>query len=593
MVTGWRTIFLSLLIWGLWANIAVAVRIQAIAGHDQIVVGDSLELQLRIDGIPDAEPDFTALQKNWEILSRSKSTQRQLIDSSFKRSTVYSLTLMPRGQGSLMIPAVCFDKDCSLPLPIEVSPRSSQEASADGQILLETEISTQKIVTQGQLLLKVRLSFRVDVAEGQLSEPQPVGVEVLVKRLNTDVRKYRKREDGLVYQVIERDYAIFPQGSGQMQIPALQFDGAVVAGPSRLNPFGRRQLMKRVRRISQPLQVEVTPLPEDLGQRFWIPANSIGIQDDWQQQLPKFVVGEPAIRTLKLSADGVLSAQLPELKPIIPDGFKVYPDQPSRKDQAGRDGIKGLLVQKIALVPTRSGHFQLPAVDLDWWDMKGDRWRRAHLAALDIDVAPAPVSAPVAAVPETGKQQPTVMPVPSPESAADEPAATGTQASDPVFVASPEASEGTSSPFVWLWVSLAFVLGCLLTLTLLFFRRRYVQTATESTVIDTQSNEKSARRIVIQAASSHNPQATRQALLVWSRALWPSAQYGAYEQLCRAADPAMLKELESLDLCLYGRSESVWDGRGMIEVLAAWRPSSVASATSGLPALYPVRSDDN
>lgn len=593
MVTGWRTIFLSLLIWGLWTDIAAAVRIQAIVGHDQIVVGDSLELQLRIDGIPDAEPDFTALQKNWEILSRSQSTQRQLIDSSFKRSTVYSLTLMPRGLGSLMIPAVCFDQDCSLPLPIEVLPRSSQGTPANEQILLETEISTPKIVTQGQLLLKVRLSFRVDVAEGQLSEPQPVGVEVLVKRLNTDVRKYKKREDGLVYQVIERDYAIFPQGSGQMQIPPLQFDGAVAAGSSRLNPFGRRQLMKRVRRISQPLQVEVTPLPGDLGRRPWIPANSIGIQDDWQQQLPKLVVGEPAIRTLRLSADGVLSAQLPELKPAVPDGFKVYPDQPSRKDQGGRDGIKGVMVQKIALVPTRPGRFQLPAVDLDWWDMKSGRWRRAHLAALDIDVAPAPVPAPAAPVPETGEQQPTLMPVPALKSVAGGPAAAGAQASDPVFVAGPEAPEGTSKPLVWLWVSLGFVLGCLLTLTLLFFRRRYAPTATEYAATDAQSNEKSARRIVAQAARSHNPQATRQALLVWSRALWPTVQYGAYEQLCRAADPVMLKELENLDLCLYGRSELVWDGRGMIEILAVWRPSPPVSATSDLPVLYPVRSDDN
>ena len=233
MVNRWRTIFLCLLILVLWASSAAALNVQAVADRDRIGIGESLQFQLRLDGSPDAEPDFTALEQNWEILSRSQSSQMQIINSSFKRSVVYSLTLMPRAQGSLAIPAVCFEQDCSLPLPIEVSAASAQGRAGNEQLLLETEISSQQIVTQGQLLLHVRLLRRVDLLDGQLGEPQPAGVETLVQKLGDD-HSYELRRNGQLYQVIERSYALFPQGSGQLQIPALQFDGTIAGGSSEI-----------------------------------------------------------------------------------------------------------------------------------------------------------------------------------------------------------------------------------------------------------------------------------------------------------------------------------------------------------------------
>lgn len=583
MVNKLRIILICLLVCGLWASSALALTVQAVTGQDQVVAGESLQLQLRLDGSPDAEPDFTPLQENWEILSSSQSSQMQIVNGSFKRSAVYSLILMPRTEGSLLIPAICFDKDCSLPLPIEVLPRLSQGGAKEEQILLTATISTNRIVTQGQLLLKVRLLLKAGLSEGQLSEPQPTGVEVLIKKLNTDVRKYEKQADGRVYQVIERDYAIFPQGSGQMQIPALQFDGVIAGARTRLDPFARQG--KRVRRTSQPLQVEVTPLPKDLGRRPWIPATSVVFQDDWQQQRPNLVVGEPATRTLRLSADGVLAAQLPELKPAVPDDFKTYPDQPNREDQRGssNSGIRGVLEQKIALVPTRVGRYQLPAYDLDWWDVTTGQWRQVQIAALEIDVAPAT---------EPVTQNPPSMPA----------TPTGQERTDVVAVAPQTAASATSvipaidrepsKPEVWFRVSLGLAFGWLLTLIFLFFwRRRSVSVVQEMPVIDPQHNQKEARRAAVQAARNNDPQATRKALRIWSRTLWPSDQNDAYEQLCIAVDPMMRKELENLDRCLYGRSGVVWSGQEMAACLEVWRPVSSEKVRRGLPALYPEKGE--
>ncbi len=572
MVNSWRIPLLTLVFFLCWGSCVQAATITAVADRDRVAVGESLQLQLRVEGSPDGEPDLGGLEQNWEILSRSQSSQMQVINGSFSRSVVYSLTLMPRTQGTLMIPAVCFAKDCSLPLQIEVS-NAPIGTSAEEALLLETEVSPQKIVTQGQLLFKVRLLRRVDLLDGQLNEPQPTGVSAVVKKLGDD-RSYETRRNGRLYQVIERTYVIFPQGTGQMQIPALQFDGSIGAGRSRLDPFGQQG--RRVRRTSQPLQVEVTPLPKDIGRRPWIPAIAVELRDDWQQHPPKLTVGEPATRTLHLGATGVQAAQLPELKPEVPDGFKTYPDQPKREDLQRSSGITGLLEQKIAMVPTRAGHFTLPAIDLDWWDVTTGQWKSVHLDALDLEVVAAADSVLTTPVPPAQPMNST--------------------ASEPTTESpSPAASNDTMPLSVkaaadfWPWLSLVLGLGWLLTLFLLFSKRQRSEPSDQDSARgDSQRNKKLAYRAVLMAARDNDPQATRQALVAWCRLLWPGAQNTAYEQLCRAVGPALLKELETLDLCLYGESGQSWDGQGLVTNLEAWQPIHVNQQSSGLPGLYPT-----
>jgi hypothetical protein len=573
MVSQWRVFILLLLCFSLCSTHVFAATVTAVADRDRITEGESLQLQLRVDGSPDGEPDLSPLEKNWEILNRSQSSQMQIVNGSFSRSVVYALTLMPRSKGTLVIPEVCFAKDCSLPMPIEVSGSAAQTTGVEEVLLLETEVTPQKIVTQGQLLFTVRLMRRVDLLDGQLNEPQPTGVSAVVKKLGDD-RSYESRRNGRLYQVIERTYAIFPQGVGQMIIPAMQFDGSIAPRRTRMDPYGQQR--RRVRRTSQPLQVEVSPLPKDIGRRSWIPALAVDLRDDWQQHPPKLTVGEPVTRTLHLGASGVQSAQLPELKPEVPESFKTYPDQPKREDLQSSSGISGVLEQKIAMVPTRAGHFTLPAVDLDWWDVSARRWRSAHLAALELEVAAAPDAV------LTSLYLPKTPPAPN---SVDAETAAGNPFSDVTTDASPAVIQ--TVPGFWPWLSLGLVIGWLLTLFMFWRLWRRDRTGFVQPVVDLKPTEKVARKAVIMAAQNNDPQATRQALLAWSRTLWPEAQTGAYEQLCSAVDPELCDELENLDLFLYGHTDNMWEGSRLAEKLAHWRPADTNGTDTQLPPLYP------
>jgi BatD DUF11 like domain len=570
MVRQRRISLLVLLVLVCWAGSVAAATVQAVADRDRIASGESLQLQLRVSGSPDGEPDLSRLEQSWEILGRSQSSQMQIINGNYSRSLVYTLTLLPRAAGALTIPAICFAKDCSLPLPIEVSKTPDKSAGTAPELLLESGITPQQVVSQGQLLFKVRLLRRVDLLNGQLSEPKPTGVTAVVKKLGDD-RSYETRRDGRLYQVIERDYAIYPQGSGELQIPALQFDGTIASGRSRFNAFG--QPGRRVRRNSQPLTVEVASTPADLGQRPWIPATALSLLDDWQDNPPQLTVGEPATRTLRLSATGVPAAQLPELKLKLPEDFKSYPDQPQRDDQLSGDGITGVLEQKIALVPTRPGRLTLPALDLDWWDVTAGRWRRAHLAELQLEVAPAAVGSNASPSLAPTPPEPSTRPTAAPPSAA--------APAQPAVTSSVDRSFG-----FWPWLSLGLAAGWLLTLLGWYRRISPRRVAAEPLGKSEPAAEKSVRREVRQAAECDDPQATRQALVRWGKLLYPDSTT-PYEQLVAAAPPGLANELSRLDHALYGGADGRWTGHGLSTQLKDWQPPGSASRVARLPELYP------
>ena len=262
------------------------------------------------------------------------------------------------------------------------------------------------------------------------------------------------------------------------------------------------------------------------------------------------------------------------MQPALRRGFQSYPDQPSRSDQLTNNGVGGVLEQKIALVPTQPGHYQLPAVELDWWDIAAGKWRHIHLAALPVDVAPAANSG-IGNSPVPTKKNPEVL-IPPLKKGAPSPAEEPPGASQVM----PQQNS------FWPWLSLALAIGWLLSV-LVLMRRRPLPVVTAIKEPADQLNEKTARQAVLQAARNNDSAATRQALRQWSQTLFPGLVSGAYEQFCTVADPALKQELATLDRSLYGNSEELWRGEGLAKMIAVWQSEKEKTESFKLPDLYP------
>lgn len=549
---------------------SVAAQLEAVTDRTQVGLEESFNLELRASGGVEGEPDLSVLDKDFELLGRSQSSQIQIINSDISRTTIWHLSLLARSAGRKTIPAICVEDDCTAPVVIDVLPagQSSNGVSGSSDLILEVSAEPNKIWVQSQLLYKVRILTRLNFLQASLTDPEPYGVEAVLEKLGED-RNYETERDGLRYRVIERSYAIFPQHSGHLKIPPIRFSAQVAdAGLRGYDPFNQRT--RQLRRHSKEINVHVLSATDTKG-RSWLPAYKLSFDDDWQEHPPQLTVGEPATRTITLRASGLPSAQLPEISIDIPEGVRSYPDRPNREDQFNEKGLLGILQQKLALVPTKPGTLRLPEIKIDWWDLQEEHWQQSFVPAIELEVLPSRDPSAVVAPPTAAKTN-TSKAFKNPQ--------TGTPAT-------PEKNE----PGLWPWLSLILGIGWFLTLLLVAKgKRSRVRKEKEKKREEESLNLKKARRELRLVLKAGDKVQMRAALLHWGAALFPEQRLRNLEDLAALCGPPLNQQLEEFNRSLYSRTAEFWDAHEMLMATQQTEQElGVTKDIDQLPPLYPQK----
>ncbi|MGD8619767.1 MAG: BatD family protein [Gammaproteobacteria bacterium] len=608
---------LLLLLCLLFAGPAAAQTLDAQVDRTQITEGETVTLNLSATGDVKGSPDLTPLSKDFDVLSQSQGTSINIVNGRTSSSRQWRLMLMPKHGGELTIPALRLGTLESRPIALKVQPAGTASSTTGGAtppVMLEVDSEPGNPYVQSQVVYKVRLLSRVPLREASLSEPG--AGDALIEPLGDD-KHYTTQRHGTTYQVTERRYAIFPQHSGELSIesPVLAASIPVQDGQRRHRQgrmfggdpfadiekmFGRSPLAgfpsmgslfeetQPVRLRGRAVTLDVRPQPAAV-QGSWLPAKNLTLTESWSPDPPVFRVGEPVTRSVSLIAEGLSSAQLPELSPPLPAGIKRYPDQPQNETQVRGDDVVSTKTQKTALVPSAPGTLTLPEMRIRWWDTTTQQSRVATLPERRIDV--------LAAQPGTATPAgPTPTPVEQP--AADQ---AGAVATPPAAATAPPTAarvrSGAPVSGFWPWLTAAMAAGWLLTL-LLWARSRHRQSTRARP--DRGGHSGSAQREALAqsrsqlktACLSGDPGGAARALLAWSRARWPDAPPKGLTELSRRfATDAARRDTLALDRLLYDKGNDSWDGRAAWSVFEqaiehAARESDASSAPP-LPALYP------
>jgi len=372
------TILLLSLSIPLWAAVTAKVD------RNQISLNESLQLVVSFDQRPDGNtPDTSGLARDFDILGTSQSSRQSYINGRSEVSTDWIYTLAPKRQGQLIIPAITLSGETTAPISISVSEASKQVA--DEAVFLESEVSQQEIYVQQQLILTLKVYHAVSLGRNaNLSEPAIS--DAIINKLKE--KEYQTRINGREYRVFEQRFAIFPQKSGTLDIPASVLTATI---PSRRNrtmfdPFNIDGQAIRIR--SDAFSIKVLPQPKQYTGSEWLPANNLRILDDWNGSSLNIALGNSVTRTITTLAEGLLGAQLPPLAAPDVEGLKIYPDQAEVSDGEG-DSITGSRTQSYAIIATRPGKFTLPAERIVWWDNASRQQRITTLPAVEINVTAA------------------------------------------------------------------------------------------------------------------------------------------------------------------------------------------------------------
>jgi len=520
---------------GLWCltQAVFAADIQVSVDRNPVGLNQSFKLIFTANDDPDGEPDFSPLEQQLEILNQQRSSNSSWINGQSSRSEQWILNVLAKQSGELMIPAIAFGADHSKPLKIKVID-GPQTAESKDEVFLQVEATPQKPYLQSQVLYTLKLYRRVQITRASLSEPEIR--DALVEKLGED-NTYATQVDGVDYWVTERKYAIFPQQSGLLTIAPLTLTAEVLSSerPS-FNGFFSRQLTETRRVTSETITLEVQPLPPAFAAANGLSAEALTLEQSWSDDGLQVKVGEPLTRTLRLTAKGTTVGQLPELvDQQMEQGLKIYPDQPVLKEDKGSEGITAFREEKVAYIASKAGDYQLPAINIAWYDTRKGKLEQATLPALTIHAIGA-VEESIAITPPQASEQ---------------------QSSHAESGAMMDASGQTV--VIWQAVSALLALGWLT--TWLWFRRRHPRQAMASQSAPfSKPSTTSVEKTLRQACLANDARAAKHALLLWGKARFFACD--SLTTLARHCPPSLAEPILQLNRALYSPHHPDWQGQG-------------------------------
>ncbi|MFH6601418.1 MULTISPECIES: protein BatD [Pseudomonas] len=543
-----RFLFLLLL---LVSGQACADAFFASVDRTRLSEGETVVLTLEsTDPTRFGRPDFSPLDENFEVLGSRQVNRLSSIGDTPRASTRWILTLQPRRSGEVVIPPIRLEDAETLPITLTVDAVSDASGSAKlAPVYIDASLDQDSVYVQAQAVLTLRIYHSVSMYDDSTLTPLQMQ-DARVEQLG-EPRTYEKRIGGVRHGVIELQYAIYPQRSGELVIPGQTFSATLVdrSRNDDFLPFGPRAgKVSRVKSPDIPLRVKAKPAdyPADAP---WLPARALGLAETWNPQPEQSQVGDSLTRRLILKVDGLSSAQLPPLPATQVEGLRRYPDQPQLSDQKSESGVVGTREEREALVPSRSGDIALPALEVVWWNTQSDSLERTTLPARTLQVAENPQL--------QGEDSPTAnLPVAQPQEV----------------------------PELWPWQLACALLGLSTLLGFALWWRARRQPAIQRAA-QAGPSPRTLLDDLKRACQAGDAQATRYALDAWAR-----------QQPETLADMAaryvpLSDALDGLNGALYSETGQQWQGDELWKAIrnlpAAQEPSAAPQDSSALPPLYP------
>ncbi|KKO46857.1 hypothetical protein WG68_02630 [Arsukibacterium ikkense] len=545
----------------LWLSLLLSLPALAISqlnarvDKNPVMLGESVILEVTADSrLPANSINFRVLDGDFSIMVPSVNQSTRVVNGEASHSTTWTVTLLPKASGTFTLPAFTIDNVSTQPLSVEVLP-AQQGTGTLRDIFLQSKLSSDRVVVQQMVYYDVTIYFSGDIQRGSLSEPQLDNA--LIQQVGQD-QEGSELIDGERYRSITRRYAITPQRSGNFSISPPTFSGDIIDRDNARQSYFARS--RAVVREAQTLAIEVQAQTGSFSGN-WLVAGLVTLNDEWQPNITELVQGEPITRIITLSAVDVAANQLPDLQLAVPDGFRVYQEQPQTRgaERAGR-----LVAQKIitsAIIANTPGEYQLPEVTVPWWNSQTNRMEQAVLPGrtLQVKADPNRLSTPAMIDPPLPQISSTTLPLPA------------------------------VSPWSWNHTSTALALGWLLSSVLLLGLWRYQSSTASAGRGQTKpQGAKFDSRALRAACQKQDKAAARDQLLKWARQQNILAQ-GSLTALSQQITPGPLQQqLQQLNAALYSDSTVAWQAEQLLQAWSDYQLAADAKPTvNALPPLYP------
>ena len=357
---------------------------------------------------------------DFDVLSgpnQSSSSSTSIINGvrTSSKTITYTCILRPKREGTFTIPAATVTAEgkqmTSKELTVKVLPpdqraAQSQQSGTQGRgaatsqtgqisnddLFIVATVNKKKVYEQEAILLTYKIYTTVNLTNVSGKMPDLKGFHTQEVEMPKGNREFElEHYKGRNYRtIVWSQYVLFPQQSGQLEIPSITFEGTVAQRVQNYDPFeaffnGGSSYVNVQKEIRTPkLSIDVSPLPSGKPASYYGGVGSFNISSTVSTTELK----ENEAVTLKLVISGTGNMKLiktPEVK--FPADFEVYDPKVDNKFSLKAGGLSGNKVIEYLAIPRHGGNYTIPPVEFSYFDVKSGSYKTLTTPEYTLNVA--------------------------------------------------------------------------------------------------------------------------------------------------------------------------------------------------------------
>jgi hypothetical protein len=397
--------------------------VTAVLSKSEAVVGEEIQLEIRLTGARGADAPEQIPVDGLEIHRTGTSQRVEINNFSLTATVTYDYTILPLkggtftippqmirvGSSSLRTPALTLHVAAAANQPTLQSRRGTQPAFDTGKLVFAELIVPKKTAFVGEMVpVQLRMGFDPRSRPQLIEPPEITGQGFTAQKLEQSGENL-ETISGRTYNVVTFKSAIAAAHSGKFEIGPVKAKAQVVvprrsssprsrspfdlfdsddpfSDPFFSNPFGQFGERREVGISSEPVALEVRPLPQNAPASF---SGAIGNFTMTTDANPKNVqVGDPITVTSTISGRGNFDRVN---APAIEDehGWHKYPPS-SKFKQDDEVGISGAKTFETVLSPNEKKQ-SLPILAFSYFDPVKEQYvtLRSEPIAITVQGGPA------------------------------------------------------------------------------------------------------------------------------------------------------------------------------------------------------------
>ena len=225
------------------------------------------------------------------------------------------------------------------------------------ELYMTVTANRQKIYEQEAVMLTYKLFTLVNIRQISGEMPQIDGCHVQELDREAQLSLKYERVNGRNYgTAVWKQYVIFPQKTGKIKIPSINFDTQIEVQNHSMDPF---DIFFGGGSLSQLVNKQIVA-----------PAVEINV-------LPLVVTGQGNMKLMKAP------------KIHFPQDFEVYDPKENSKTSNTATGAKGSITYDYVVVPRHGGKFAIPPVEFCYFDPEKEQYQTARTDSFHLAVAKA------------------------------------------------------------------------------------------------------------------------------------------------------------------------------------------------------------